>query len=90
VLVATVVLSFAVALGVSALFFNHVFDFGGADTTFPLLAFAFLVALGIDYNDFLVTRVREETQRSGALTGLSTTGGVISSAGLVLAGRSPC
>jgi RND superfamily putative drug exporter len=89
-LVATVVLSFAAALGVSALFIDHVFNFGGADTTFPLLAFVFLVALGIDYNIFLMTRVREETQRSGArtgaLTGLSTTGGVITSAGLVLAG----
>jgi RND superfamily putative drug exporter len=89
-LVATVVLSFAAALGVSALFFDHVFNFGGADTTFPLLAFVFLVALGIDYNIFLMTRVREETQRTGArtgaLTGLSTTGGVITSAGLVLAG----
>jgi RND superfamily putative drug exporter len=89
-LVLTVVLSFAATLGVSALFFNHVFNFGGADTTYPLLAFVFLVALGIDYNIFLMTRVREETQRTGArtgaLAGLSVTGGVITSAGLVLAG----
>jgi putative drug exporter of the RND superfamily len=89
-LIVTVVLSFAAALGVSALFFNHVFHFGGADTTFPLLAFVFLVALGIDYNIFLMTRVREETRhggpRAGALTGLSATGGVITSAGIVLAG----
>jgi putative drug exporter of the RND superfamily len=89
-LVATVVLSFAATLGVSAFFFDHVFNFGGADTTFPLLAFVFLVALGIDYNIFLMTRVREETHRSGARAGarigLAATGGVITSAGLVLAG----
>ncbi|MEV5206712.1 MMPL family transporter [Micromonospora sp. NPDC053740] len=89
-LMATVVLSFGAALGVSALMFNHVFDFAGADANFPLLVFVFLVALGIDYNIFLVTRVREEAQlqgtRYGALTGLSATGGVITSAGLVLAG----
>jgi putative drug exporter of the RND superfamily len=89
-LIATVVLSFAAALGVSALFFNNVFNFGGADTSFPLFVFVFLVALGIDYNIFLMTRVREEAQRhgakQGALTGLSVTGGVITSAGAVLAG----
>jgi RND superfamily putative drug exporter len=89
-LIATVVLSFAAALGVSALFFNNVFNFGGADTSFPLFVFVFLVALGIDYNIFLMTRVREEAQRegtrAGALTGLSVTGGVITSAGAVLAG----
>ena len=65
-LIATVVLSFAAALGVSALFFNHVFNFGGADTSFPLFVFVFLVALGIDYNIFLMTRVREEAHRHGA------------------------
>ena len=90
-LIATVVLSFAAALGVSALVFNHVFDFGGADTSFPLFVFVFLVALGIDYNIFLMTRVREEAgkhgPRRGALTGLAATGGVITSAGLVLAGH---
>jgi RND superfamily putative drug exporter len=89
-LIATVVLSFAAALGVSALAFNHLFKFGGADTSFPLFVFVFLVALGIDYNIFLMTRVREETKRDGtrrgALTGLSATGGVITSAGAVLAG----
>jgi RND superfamily putative drug exporter len=89
-LIATVVLSFAAALGVSALFFNNVFNFGGADTSFPLFVFVFLVALGIDYNIFLMTRVREEAQhhgaRTGALTGLAATGGVITSAGAVLAG----
>jgi RND superfamily putative drug exporter len=89
-LIATVVLSFGAALGVSALFFDNVFNFGGADTSFPLFVFVFLVALGIDYNIFLMTRVREEAQRqgprSGALTGLAATGGVITSAGCVLAG----
>jgi RND superfamily putative drug exporter len=89
-LIATVVLSFAAALGVSALVFDHVFNFGGADTSFPLFVFVFLVALGIDYNIFLMTRVREEAgkhgPRRGALTGLAATGGVITSAGAVLAG----
>src|SRR5215831_14849876 len=90
VLTATVVLSFAAALGVSAFFFNHVFGFGGADTAFPLFVFVFRVALGIDYNIFLMTRVREEAikrdARHGAITGLAATGGVITSAGFVLAG----
>jgi RND superfamily putative drug exporter len=89
ILIATVVLSFAAAMGVSAVFFNHVFGFGGADTAFPLYAFVFLVALGIDYNIFLKTRVREEATKSdarhGALTALAATGGVITSAGCVLA-----
>ena len=93
-LIATVVLSFGAALGISALFFGHVFGFAGADTSVPLFVFVFLVALGIDYNIFLMTRVREESIRSGtwrgALNGLAATGGVITSAGLVLAGRSRC
>jgi RND superfamily putative drug exporter len=90
VLIATVVLSFGSALGLSALAFKHLFGFAGADTSMPLFVFVFLVALGIDYNIFLMTRVREESARSGtrrgALTGLAATGGVITSAGLVLAG----
>ena len=73
ILTATVVLSFAAALGVSAFFFNHVFGFGGADTSFPLFVFVFLVALGIDYNIFLMTRVRQEAirrdARHGAISG---------------------
>jgi RND superfamily putative drug exporter len=89
-LIATVVLSFGAALGVSALVFRYIFGFGGADTSFPLFVFVFLVALGIDYNIFLMTRVREESlkygTRRGALIGLGATGGVITSAGLVLAG----
>jgi putative drug exporter of the RND superfamily len=90
VLIATVVLSFGAALGVSALLFHHLFHFGGVDTGFPLFVFVFLVALGIDYNIFLMTRVREEAlkhgTRQGALIGLAATGGVITSAGFVLAG----
>jgi RND superfamily putative drug exporter len=89
-LMATVVLSFGAALGVSALVFRHILGFAGADTSFPLYVFVFLVALGIDYNIFLMTRVREETHshgtRKGALVGLAATGGVITSAGIVLAG----
>jgi RND superfamily putative drug exporter len=89
-LVATVVLSFAAALGVSALVFKNVFGFGGEDPSLPLFVFVFLVALGIDYNIFLMTRVHEETKqhgtRRGALIGVAATGGVITSAGLVLAG----
>ncbi|MGA4669924.1 MMPL family transporter [Propionibacteriaceae bacterium Y1923] len=88
-LVATTVLSFGTALGVAALVFNHVLDFPGADPAVPLYSFVFLVALGIDYNIFLMTRVREESlehgTRQGIIRGLSITGGVITSAGLVLA-----
>jgi len=90
VLVLTVVLSFLAALGISALVFEHVFGFAGTDSSFPLFVFVFLVALGIDYNIFLMTRVHEEAKqhgtRRGALIGLAATGGVITSAGLVLAG----
>ncbi len=89
ILIATVVLSFAATLGVCGFFFTHVFHFAGADPSFPLFAFVFLVALGIDYNIFLMTRVREEAQRhgtrAGVLRGLAVTGGVITSAGIVLA-----
>jgi RND superfamily putative drug exporter len=88
-LIASVVLSFAAALGVSALVFEYVFGFSGADPSVPLFGFVFLVALGVDYNIFLMTRVREESvvhgTRAGILRGLSLTGGVITSAGLVLA-----
>jgi RND superfamily putative drug exporter len=89
-LVGTVVLSFAAALGASALVFDHVLRFPGVDPVIPLFAFVFLVALGVDYNIFLMTRVHEESRRHGtrrgAVIGLAATGGVISSAGLVLAG----
>ncbi len=83
------VLSFGAALGVSALFFDHVAGFPGADPTVPLYAFCFLVALGVDYSIFLMTRVREESlrlgTRSGVLRALAVTGSVITSAGVVLA-----
>lgn len=88
-LIGSVVLSYAAALGVSAWVFNGVFDFQGADPTVPMYGFVFLVALGVDYNIFLMTRVREESlrfgTRQGILRGLQLTGGVITSAGLVLA-----
>jgi len=89
ILILTVVLSFGSALGVSALVFVHVFNQPASDAGLPLFVFVFLVALGIDYNIFLMTRVREEALKvgthKGALIGLSATGGVITSAGLVLA-----
>ena len=89
-LMGSVLLAFGAALGISALAFEYVFDVSGADSFFPLYVFVFLIALGIDYNIFLMTRVREEAQRvgarRGALAGLAATGGVITSAGLVLAG----
>jgi len=88
-LLGTVVLSYFATLGVCALVFNHVFGFAGGDNSFPLFAFIFLVALGIDYNIFLMTRVREESQkigtRAGVIKGLTVTGAVITSAGIVLA-----
>ncbi len=89
ILVGTVILSFGAALGIGTLVFEHVFHFAGADASFPMFVFVFLVALGIDYNIFLMTRVREETRergtRQGSLVALAATGGVITSAGLVLA-----
>jgi len=90
ILIGTVVLSFLAAFGISAILFTQVLGFEGADAGLPLLVFVFLVALGIDYNIFLMTRVHEESKkhgtRRGALIGLAATGGVITSAGLVLAG----
>jgi RND superfamily putative drug exporter len=88
-LLGTVVLSYFATLGVCALVFNHIFGFPGGDNSFPLFAFIFLVALGIDYNIFLMTRVREESlkigTRAGVIKGLTVTGAVITSAGIVLA-----
>jgi RND superfamily putative drug exporter len=88
-LVATVILSFLATLGVCGVVFRDVLGFAGADSSFPLFAFVFLVALGVDYNIFLMTRVREEAatlgHRAGTLRGLAVTGGVITSAGVVLA-----
>ncbi|GGL51612.1 MMPL family transporter [Planomonospora parontospora] len=89
-LLATVVVSFLATLGISALAFTHLFGFAGVDQGFVLLVFVFLVALGVDYNIFLMHRVREEAHRHGtargAILGLEATGGVITSAGVVLAG----
>lgn len=88
-LVAATVISFGAAMGVSALVFRHLFGFENADPTVPLYGFVFLVALGIDYTIFLMTRAREETPRhgtrAGVLRALTVTGGVITSAGVVLA-----
>ncbi|MFJ3670917.1 MMPL family transporter [Streptomyces sp. NPDC090106] len=88
-LVATVALNFLATLGVSSLVFEHVFGFSGTDPSVPLYGFVFLVALGVDYNIFLMSRVREESLthgvRQGVLRGLVGTGGVITSAGVVLA-----
>jgi RND superfamily putative drug exporter len=90
VLIGTVILSFAAALGVGYFAFDVIFDFPGSDPSLPLFAFVFLVALGVDYNIFLMARAREETlthgTRAGMLRALAVTGGVITSAGIVLAG----
>jgi putative drug exporter of the RND superfamily len=89
-LIGTVILSFGAALGISLVVFDVIFGFAGVDPSFPLFAFIFLVALGIDYNIFLMARVREETfrhgTRQGMVRGLAVTGAVITSAGIVLAG----
>ena len=89
-LIASVIVSFAAALGVGIFVSDYIFGFTGVGPTLPLLAFVFLVALGIDYNIFLMARVREEAQqhgtREGTLRGLAVTGAVITGAGIVLAG----
>lgn len=88
-LLVTTLLSFGATLGISAILFNYVWEFPGADPSVVLYGFIFLVVLGIDYNIFLMTRVREESltsdTRKGVLSGLIVTGGVITSAGIVLA-----
>ena len=89
ILIATVVLSFGAAMGISVLLFEYAFNFAGADAAFPLFAFVFLVALGIDYTVFLVLRAKEEAAGHGTKEGMSRavglTGGVITAAGIVLA-----
>jgi uncharacterized membrane protein YdfJ with MMPL/SSD domain len=93
-LIGTVILSFGAALGVSLIVYDVIFGFPGSDASLPLYAFVFLVALGIDYNIFLMARVREETLRhgthAGMIRGLAVTGAVITSAGIVLAGTFAC
>ena len=88
-LLGSVVISYYATLGACSIVFHHMFHFAGEDSSFPLFAFVFLVALGIDYNIFLMTRVREETIKSGTRAGMTkgvtVTGGVITSAGIVLA-----
>ncbi len=90
VLIGTVIVSYGAALGVGYFFFENVFGFEGSDPSLPLFAFVFLVALGVDYNIFLAARAREEAMehgtRRGMLRALAVTGGVITSAGIVLAG----
>ena len=90
ILIGTVILSFLAALGVGYFAFEFIFDFPGSDPSLPLFAFVFLVALGVDYNIFLISRAREETiqhgSRQGILRALAVTGAVITSAGIVLAG----
>jgi RND superfamily putative drug exporter len=88
-LILSVAISYTASLGVSAIVFNHIFNFPGADPSVPLFGFVFLVALGVDYNIFLMTRVREESlhigTKAGILRALTVTGSVITSAGVVLA-----
>jgi RND superfamily putative drug exporter len=90
VVVATVVVTFAAALGLASAIFVPLLGLPGIDPTVPLLTFVFLVALGVDYNIFLLTRVREEVKRDGITigvrNGVASTGGVLTSAGLILAG----
>jgi RND superfamily putative drug exporter len=90
VLLLSVVLSFACSLGISILIIRYVVGDAGFDSSIPLFAFIFLVALGIDYTIFLMARVREEARthgtREGMLRALAATGGVITSAGIILAG----
>lgn len=89
-LVATVVLSYAFAIGASTLLFTEIFNQPDSDPGLPTFAFIFLVALGVDYNIFLISRIREEAEgeetKEAVITGLERTGGVITSAGLILAG----
>jgi RND superfamily putative drug exporter len=90
VLILTVVVSFFGTLGISFLFFRYVDNQAGVDASLPTFAFIFLVALGVDYTIFLMSRAREEARehgtREGMLRAVSATGPVITSAGLILAG----
>jgi putative drug exporter of the RND superfamily len=89
-LVATTALSFAAAFGLSSLLWRYGFGYSGIEAQLPLYIFIFLVALGVDYNIFMSARIREEARqigtRPGILRGLGVTGGVITAAGIVMAG----
>jgi RND superfamily putative drug exporter len=89
-LLATVMLSFAATLGLTIIIFKFVFGREGFNSAMPVIIFIFLVALGSDYNIFLMSRVREEAARhgtrEGTLNALAATGPVITSAGIILAG----
>ena len=89
-LILTVLASFAATLGLATFAFTEVFGSGGLAFNLELMSFIFLVALGVDYNIFLMTRAREEAAargtREGILAALVSTGGVITGAGLILAG----
>jgi RND superfamily putative drug exporter len=93
-LIATVVLSFFATLGLSYFCFRYVFDSGGITSGYSTFLFIFLVALGVAYNIFIMSRIREEADRlehrAAVLHGLETTGGVITSAGIILAGTFAC
>jgi putative drug exporter of the RND superfamily len=90
VLVLTTALSFAASFGLSSLLWRHGFGYAGVESVIPIYIFIFLVALGVDYNIFLSARIREESRqlglRGGTLRGVGVTGGVITAAGIVLAG----
>jgi putative drug exporter of the RND superfamily len=90
VLVLTTALSFAASFGLSSLLWRHGLGYAGVESVIPIYIFIFLVALGVDYNIFLSARIREESRRlglrGGTLRGVGVTGGVITAAGIVLAG----
>jgi putative drug exporter of the RND superfamily len=90
VLVLTTALSFTASFGLSSLLWRHGLGYPGVESVIPIYIFIFLVALGVDYNIFLSARIREESRRlglrRGTLHALGVTGGVITAAGIVLAG----
>lgn len=90
VLVGTTAISFGASFGMASLLWHYGLHYDGIEAQLPLYIFVFLVALGVDYNIFLSARVREEAlgigTRRGTIRGLAVTGGVITAAGLVLAG----
>jgi RND superfamily putative drug exporter len=90
VLVAATALSFGASFGLSSLLWRYGLGYSGVEAQLPLYIFVFLVALGVDYNIFLSARIREEAAvlglRGGVLRGLGVTGGVITAAGLIMAG----